>query len=1542
MSLPAEKDAATTPPAEKPSKLFGASMRRYVLVYTCLFLVTCIVAFIWYFATERTFIWQADGWTQHYKALVYYGQYLRAIVRDLLAGNGLVIPAWDFSIGEGSDILVTLHYYVIGDPLNLLAVFVPTKYMWMLYDFLILLRLYLAGLFFSLLCFETKIENRYGVLAGALTYAFCAWALVNVARHPFFLNPLVYFPLLILGIERILAGKRPWVFVAAVFVSTISNFYFLYMLTLLTLLYVVLRLVLLYRKNPRQGLRTFLAIALYAILGVALGAVILLPILSAVLGGDRLTVDNGTRLHYTYRYYTQLFAMLITSSTTSSYWLCLGYSVVTLPALFLFFYKRHENSLIKVFFLIGIVIICLPILGQALNGFSYITNRWSWAFALLCAYILAKMWPSLMALTFKEARFLVCMTAGYLAICLLLEYSHTEAAFVSMALVALLLTLLLPTGKEGASLFSSRYQQLAVIAVVIVSICVNSYYKNSNEEEGQAVDSLKIEAVSELYENETVAIEEVAEAEGVTAFYRYSGRSLTSNASLLTDLSSTRVFWSLTSSSKPLYLSLLAINDGAVSYNNKGYDDRTVLLALASVKYYVIPASDTAPVPYGYTYVTTSTVNDTSYAVYVNDYALPLAYTYDASISEEEWESLNAVERQEAMLSAVVVDDDAADTDLSSLELLSESLDYTITCNSDQVTQDGNSFVVTSANASITLTFEGLTESETYVVISGLTYEGSSNSLSIKVKSSTGVSKTLTYQTPYSGSYSGQHDFAVNLDYADEAVTTITITFPSVGTYSFDSIEVVCEPMENYVEQASALAEDTLDDLVIGTNTVSGTISLDEDDPGGRARPARILPLENGAGPRRGPRTWREGWRPSRRRWSLQLDEMQAEETAVGQRHADGVAGDRGGIHGRVTAAQAVAGAVQAGDRVAVGVEDVEVVVGHEAAEGHEADAGEAAVVADAAEVRRLVDGDHAVGVLAVVGVDAGVAQLVVALDGGDEGVDGVALIAQIAGQLFEGVGAVHRVGVGAGHGDGVLAGVLGGGGHGGLEGLDPRLTRVVRAAVMDAGAGDGLLVLHVGDAGDDANRLAGGRAAGGVVVGLVHEALAVGIQLEHAGSAEGTGHGRAGGHDGTRRRVDETAGPAHHLVAAAVTAGHAGDAREGFLEAQAVDAHLPLDGLGEQRRAHGRVVGEVARGDGDALGGVQAHIAAVGCLGDDAGHGAVVVLLEHIARVAPIVLGAKGDGVVHSRADDGKTSVLHAAGVLFLGHLEAQGAGPRAMAALDDRVVRVVHRAVFVHVDVNVERAVVDDMGVGLVLGDDGHEVVDHLAGVLDVLLDEGGVDLALHALQELVDDRARVGLGDAPAVHDELRVEVADLGAVAVEGLVFLSLDDGDGDAGLGAGQSDLGARIAAAHDDDLVVGGRGDLVLGDDRGLAQPVDGRIVAGGGVERGLLGLLFLLGFGFLFGRGLVGQGHAGAHRGKTGSANSGALEEASTRGLDFLHNNLLGFHLRIPLALLASCFDSRRKRPRGKPLENCGGHRDFKQGAAFSTYRRPAKNEGF
>ncbi len=340
---------------EKKIKRWGIKS-RFLLVYTVLFLLMAVVIFHYFWDGDRTFVWAQDGLKQHYRALSYYSKWLRELIFRFFGLRG-GLPLYSFSIGYGSDILTTLHYYAIGDPLNLLCIFVPEKSMLYLYEFLILLRFYLAGIAFSYYCFyrgkdySAKEKGVVGkgagfcspaVLTGAFLYIFCGYALYAGVRHPYFLNPMIYLPLLLTGVEKIWRKKKPGLFIGSVFLASISNFYFFYMLAIMVALYVVIRL---FASRRDLGFKNFfleiINLAGYALIGVMASAVILLPVILAFLTNSRLSSGYQFDFVYSIRYYGRLFADLLTVGTPGK-WTLLGYAVLVVPSIFSLFLGTFE------------------------------------------------------------------------------------------------------------------------------------------------------------------------------------------------------------------------------------------------------------------------------------------------------------------------------------------------------------------------------------------------------------------------------------------------------------------------------------------------------------------------------------------------------------------------------------------------------------------------------------------------------------------------------------------------------------------------------------------------------------------------------------------------------------------------------------------------------------------------------------------------------------------------------------------------------------------------------------------------------------------------------------------------------------------------------------------------------------------------------------------------------------------------------------------------------------------------------------------------
>ena len=871
----------------------GAEKKRYYLIYTACFLILSVIVFSWFLFSGHSMIRRIDGYNQHYKALVYYGQYLRKIVGGLFSDGKLVIPQWDFAIGEGGDILNTLHYYVMGDPLALLAVFVPARLTAWFYGFFVVLRLYLAGLSFSVLCFGLGQENRFGILGGALSYCFCGWALQHSARHIIFLNPMILLPLILLGVHRVIRKGRPYLYVIAVAVAAASNFYFFYMIAAAVAVYAVVRV---FTEERRffSGLAVLFKLLGLALLGVCMAGLVLAPVLSTLFADMRLDIPYQRSVFYPWNYYSKLPSMLVMSR--EEYYLVLGFTAPTLPAAVLLFRSGKRDTAAKILLVFCMILPLFPAFGVLANGFSYAANRWCFALVLLVCRIITKYWDRMMDMDEKDGRAVLIAILAYAVLCTVCKESHVMSVYVVIALMLLLwIVLTFREGKRGGI-----RRQAAVCVLIACNIAVMALLRFSPSEGDRAGECVDVaEAVQSLTDNEAEAVKRIA----AEANPRFTGRSLLENANMVSGISSTQYYWSLSDPRTGLWRSELALKE--IRYQKyAGYDERAALMALSSVQYFVMDENSANALPYGMEEIETvdlkaaqkkaaaAALEEKTGAeilseaqlqaieaaaggrktLFRNPYALPSGYCCDTVITPEQWDGMDAVQKQQAQLKAIYVDDETALREIGTT--YADQTDYTVpyelTCGNDSVTVEDGKIVVTERKASVTLTFKGLPDAETYVYFEGLDFAGTTvydlyfgdpeldpldrysrtdwehltkseqetirsadrygdpvTSVSLTLRSSAGSARSFDYLNGLNNYTSGRHDFLVNLGYSQKAVKSVRINFPERGVYTLAGLAVYCVPMEDFARDVLALAQDPLQDVRFETDSICGTVTLD-------------------------------------------------------------------------------------------------------------------------------------------------------------------------------------------------------------------------------------------------------------------------------------------------------------------------------------------------------------------------------------------------------------------------------------------------------------------------------------------------------------------------------------------------------------------------------------------------------------------------------------------------------------------------------------------------------------------------------------------
>ena len=310
----------------------------FYILYTIVFAAISLFIYSCFYFNGKSLIWSHDGVPQHINALAYYGKYLRNVLQTLVTEHKLSLPMWDMHIGYGSDILTTLHYYVIGDPLTLLSVFVPEKDTEILYELLIFLRIYLAGITFSIYCFYRK-NPKQATFLGSLVYIFAGWTIYASMKHPYFSNPMIYLPLVLMGIEKIYKKEKPYLFICATAVAAMSNFYFFYMISIFMVLYAAFRYFGIFRKRSvKDVFQWFLKFAGFYLVALMIAALIFLPVVMTLFGTERFQAQNYVPLLYDRIYYEKYLGCLIGENMIQ--WGVAGYSAVAMAGVFVIFSKE--------------------------------------------------------------------------------------------------------------------------------------------------------------------------------------------------------------------------------------------------------------------------------------------------------------------------------------------------------------------------------------------------------------------------------------------------------------------------------------------------------------------------------------------------------------------------------------------------------------------------------------------------------------------------------------------------------------------------------------------------------------------------------------------------------------------------------------------------------------------------------------------------------------------------------------------------------------------------------------------------------------------------------------------------------------------------------------------------------------------------------------------------------------------------------------------------------------------------------------------------
>ena len=814
--------------------------KKTLYLYSCLYLLIFYAAFSAFMLGGRNFICVFDGHEIYFQSYISTGIWVRQIISNFLHGN-FSIPLYSFSAGWGSPIFGGGF-----DPIDfLVAPLFDTAHAEALYLILIILKLYLAGLSFLYLCHYFQ-KDRINSLAGCFVYLFSGYMVYAGLAFPTYIQ----LPLLIVGAEKVMRKEKSFGFVFTVMYTALYGYYHFYMHTIMIGIYCIVRLFAIYPRGKRlRALPGRLGSGIGKwLLGLGLSAFTMLPAIlnistSARSGYSNISISNSLAIHW--RYFWQRLVSLIAPIRNYIWDWGLDFpayaAIFFLCAVVIFSAGKNQKFTQKWLLAIGLFMLFCPWCGVVMNGFQYPCNRWSFGLALLAGFLVTDTFPDLFQMNKTQKTACLIAAAAYGCIGFFSANIRKEV-FGSVGTAFLFATLLIILFSGGTETMK-KYRKLLCFILVCLNVVANSMYLISLESMGW------IRWFSPTKTDARQIINSV-ESEPRLSPYGYevgNGRidstDLFYNNSIVYNQPATNIYSSLINGN------IVEFRDATESCGNIQYfkihssDQRTILNTLLSVDQQYEMSGHAQYVPYGYKERGETTLG---YQVYQNEYSLGWGYTYDHSVSYNEASKLNGIGVQELMMRSVILDGDKQIA-TGTVETEHKQIPYTYECKGCK--WENGILKTNLSGGTIELNADLPKGTEYYIRIKGFNIDGygkeaftisTDSSFDIYVESG-GVSKSARAMAPSYPWYYGRENYLFCLGCLDKDRNTVQFIIPVSGTFKLDSIELYALPMEHYPERAEKLRENSLKNVVLGTNELSGTIDVD-----GNKILCVTVPYENG------------------------------------------------------------------------------------------------------------------------------------------------------------------------------------------------------------------------------------------------------------------------------------------------------------------------------------------------------------------------------------------------------------------------------------------------------------------------------------------------------------------------------------------------------------------------------------------------------------------------------------------------------------------------------------------------------------------------
>ncbi|RGY99125.1 hypothetical protein DXA13_09120 [Clostridium sp. AM58-1XD] len=230
-----------------------------------------------------------------------YAPFFSEFQYKLKHGESLLY-SWDVGMGVNFS---ALYAYYLASPLNWLIWLCPKRFIIEFMTYSIVFKIGLSGMSFAYYLKRHCRTNDFGVGFFGIFYALSGY-MAAYSWNIMWLDCILLFPLIMLGLERLVHEKKCGMYCIALGVSILSNYYISIMICLFMVLYFIALLIMEEKKPVKEYCINCLQFGIYSLLAGGLAAAVLLPEIYAL----QMTASGDFNFPKTYSAYFSIFDML--------------------------------------------------------------------------------------------------------------------------------------------------------------------------------------------------------------------------------------------------------------------------------------------------------------------------------------------------------------------------------------------------------------------------------------------------------------------------------------------------------------------------------------------------------------------------------------------------------------------------------------------------------------------------------------------------------------------------------------------------------------------------------------------------------------------------------------------------------------------------------------------------------------------------------------------------------------------------------------------------------------------------------------------------------------------------------------------------------------------------------------------------------------------------------------------------------------------------------------------------------------------------------